>query len=131
MTARLEGKVALITGAGSGMGRAAAELFAREGARVVITDVVDDSGNAAVAAVRAAGGDATYVRADVSSAHDHPPPAVIVPAPTAPTEPADPTPLPARCCASGPAETLERSTGLSLISISRACGSVARPGSRR
>ena len=70
MTARLEGKVALITGAGSGMGRAAAELFAREGARVVITDVVDDAGNAVVAAVRAAGGDATYVRADVSSWSD-------------------------------------------------------------
>jgi NAD(P)-dependent dehydrogenase (short-subunit alcohol dehydrogenase family) len=70
MTPRLEGKVALITGAGSGMGRAAAELFASEGARVVITDVVDDAGNAAVAAVRAAGGDATYVRADVSSWSD-------------------------------------------------------------
>ncbi len=70
MTARLEGKVALITGAGSGMGRAAAELFAREGARVVVTDVVDDAGNAAVAGVRAAGGDATYVRADVSSWSD-------------------------------------------------------------
>ena len=48
------------------MGRAAAELFAREGARVVVTDVVDDAGNATVDAVRAAGGDATYVRADVS-----------------------------------------------------------------
>jgi NAD(P)-dependent dehydrogenase (short-subunit alcohol dehydrogenase family) len=70
MTARLEGKVALITGAGSGMGRAAAELFASEGARVVISDVVDDAGNAAVAGVRAAGGDATYVRADVSSWSD-------------------------------------------------------------
>ena len=67
MTGRLEGKVALITGAGSGMGRAAAELFASEGARVVVTDVVDDAGNATVAAVRAAGGDATYVRADVST----------------------------------------------------------------
>ena len=66
MTKRLDGKVALITGAGSGMGRAAAELFASEGARVVATDVVDDAGNATVAAVRAAGGDATYVRADVS-----------------------------------------------------------------
>ena len=66
MTGRLDGKVALITGAGSGMGRAAAELFASEGARVVVTDVVDDGGNATVAAVRAAGGDATFVRADVS-----------------------------------------------------------------
>jgi NAD(P)-dependent dehydrogenase (short-subunit alcohol dehydrogenase family) len=70
MTGRLEGKVALITGAGSGMGRSAAELFASEGARVVVTDVVDDAGNATVAAVRGAGGDATYVRADVSRAAD-------------------------------------------------------------
>ena len=52
------------------MGRAAAELFASEGARVVVTDVVDDAGNATVAAVRAAGGDATYVRADVSRWRD-------------------------------------------------------------
>jgi NAD(P)-dependent dehydrogenase (short-subunit alcohol dehydrogenase family) len=66
MTRRLEGKVALITGAGSGMGRAAAELFASEGAKVVVTDVADDGGNATVDAVRAAGGEATYVRADVS-----------------------------------------------------------------
>jgi NAD(P)-dependent dehydrogenase (short-subunit alcohol dehydrogenase family) len=70
MTGRLDGKVALITGSGSGMGRAAAELFAREGAKVVVTDVVDDAGNATVAAVRAAGGDATYVRADVSQWSD-------------------------------------------------------------
>jgi NAD(P)-dependent dehydrogenase (short-subunit alcohol dehydrogenase family) len=66
MTGRLAGKVALITGAGSGMGRAAAELFAREGAQVVVTDVVDEGGNATVDAVRAAGCEATYVRADVS-----------------------------------------------------------------
>ncbi len=70
MTARLAGKVALITGAGSGMGRAAAELFASEGARVVVTDVVDDAGNTTIEAIRAAGGDATYVRADVSKAAD-------------------------------------------------------------
>jgi NAD(P)-dependent dehydrogenase (short-subunit alcohol dehydrogenase family) len=70
MTGRLDGKVALITGSGSGMGRSAAELFAREGAKVVVTDVVDDAGNDAVEAVRAAGGEATYVRADVSSADD-------------------------------------------------------------
>ena len=63
---RLDGKVALITGAGSGMGRAAAELFAREGARVVITDVVDEAGTAAVDAITQAGGQAAYVRADVS-----------------------------------------------------------------
>ena len=67
MTGRLEGKVALITGAGSGMGRAAAELFASEGARVVVTDV-DRRRRATttVAAVRAAGGDATFVRANVA-----------------------------------------------------------------
>ena len=70
MSARLAGKVALITGAGSGMGRAAAELFAAEGAQVVVTDIVDAAGNATMAAVRAAGGDATYVRADVAQWDD-------------------------------------------------------------
>ena len=44
MTARLEGRVALITGAGSGMGRCAAELFAAEGARVVVSDVDEAAG---------------------------------------------------------------------------------------
>jgi NAD(P)-dependent dehydrogenase (short-subunit alcohol dehydrogenase family) len=70
MTDRLAGKVALITGAASGMGRAAAELFAGEGARVVVCDLVDEAGNATVDAVRAAGGDATFVRADVSQWND-------------------------------------------------------------
>jgi NAD(P)-dependent dehydrogenase (short-subunit alcohol dehydrogenase family) len=70
MTGRLDGKVALITGAGSGMGRAAAELFAAEGAPVVVTDVLESAGNEAVAAVRAAGGEATFVRADVSQWRD-------------------------------------------------------------
>ena len=67
---RLEGKVALITGAGSGMGRAASELFGREGARVIVTDVDERGGNETVDAVRAAGGDATFVRADVAEWSD-------------------------------------------------------------
>jgi len=70
MTARLEGRVALITGAGSGMGRCAAELFAAEGARVVVSDVDEAGGNDTVAAVRAAGGDATFVRANVAEWSD-------------------------------------------------------------
>jgi NAD(P)-dependent dehydrogenase (short-subunit alcohol dehydrogenase family) len=70
VSGRLEGKVALITGAGSGMGRAAAELFAGEGAKIVITDVDENAGNEAEAAVRSAGGDATFVRANVAEWSD-------------------------------------------------------------
>jgi NAD(P)-dependent dehydrogenase (short-subunit alcohol dehydrogenase family) len=70
MTGRLENKVALITGAGSGMGREAAALFAQEGARVVVVDVIDDDGEKTVENVRSAGGEATFVRADVSSWDD-------------------------------------------------------------
>lgn len=67
---RLDGKVALITGAGSGMGRAAAELFAAEGARVVVADLSADAAEESVAAIRAAGGEAEPVRADVSRPDD-------------------------------------------------------------
>ncbi len=67
---RLDGKVTIITGGGSGMGRTAAELFAREGARVVVADFSEVSGEAAAAAVRAAGGQATFVKADVSNEAD-------------------------------------------------------------
>jgi NAD(P)-dependent dehydrogenase (short-subunit alcohol dehydrogenase family) len=67
---RLDGKVALITGAGSGMGRCAAELFASEGARLVVADYAEDAGNATVDAITGAGGEATFVRADVSQAAD-------------------------------------------------------------
>src|SRR3954463_9624209 len=67
---RLEGKVALITGAAGGMGKVAAELFAREGARVVVADVLDDDGDATAQGIRDGGGEAVYVHSDVSSAAD-------------------------------------------------------------
>ena len=67
---RLDGKVTIITGGGSGMGRTAAELFAKEGARVVVADFSEASGEAVVAGVQAAGGEATFVKADVSNEAD-------------------------------------------------------------
>lgn len=67
---RLDGKVALITGAGSGMGRAAAELFAVEGACVVVADLSARAAEEAVATIRASGGEAEPVCADVSKADD-------------------------------------------------------------
>jgi NAD(P)-dependent dehydrogenase (short-subunit alcohol dehydrogenase family) len=67
---RLQGKVALITGAGSGIGRESAVLFASEGASIVVVDLNDKGGRETVAAVEGAGGHAVYVHADVSSAGD-------------------------------------------------------------
>ena len=67
---RLDGKVALITGGGSGMGMVASKLFASEGARVVITDVADDAGEAVATEIAASGADAIYVHADVSDEAD-------------------------------------------------------------
>jgi NAD(P)-dependent dehydrogenase (short-subunit alcohol dehydrogenase family) len=67
---RLDGKVTIITGGGSGMGKVAADLFAKEGARVVVSDVSEAAGEAVVAAVKAAGGEASFVRADVSNEDD-------------------------------------------------------------
>ena len=67
---KLDGKVALITGAGSGMGRATALLFSIEGARVVVADRVPDGGRETVRMISEAKGEAVFVEVDVSSAAD-------------------------------------------------------------
>jgi NAD(P)-dependent dehydrogenase (short-subunit alcohol dehydrogenase family) len=67
---RLEDKVALITGAGSGIGRETTLLFTREGASVVVVDVNDAAGQETVSMVQAQGGQASYVHADISQAAD-------------------------------------------------------------
>ncbi|MCL5965184.1 MAG: glucose 1-dehydrogenase [Deinococcus sp.] len=67
---RLNDKVALITGAGSGIGRETALLFAQEGAAIVVADVNDTGGQETARMISGAGGRATYVHADVSRASD-------------------------------------------------------------
>jgi NAD(P)-dependent dehydrogenase (short-subunit alcohol dehydrogenase family) len=67
---RLKDKVALITGGSSGIGRETALLFAQEGAAVVVADVNDSAGQETVGMIESAGGQAVYVRADVSKAAD-------------------------------------------------------------
>ncbi|HXN85172.1 MAG TPA: glucose 1-dehydrogenase [Candidatus Binataceae bacterium] len=70
MAGILEGKVALITGAGSGIGRATSKIFAREGAKLVLADVVEDAGLQTLAMVGDTGRDAVFIKADVSNASD-------------------------------------------------------------
>ena len=63
---RLQGKVAFITGAGSGIARAAALLFTQEGAKVAIAELKPELGRASEQAVRAAGGEAVFIETDVT-----------------------------------------------------------------
>ena len=67
MAGMLDGKVSLITGAGSGIGRATARIFAREGARLVLADVADEGGNETLKMVKDAGAQGLYVRCDVAN----------------------------------------------------------------
>ena len=67
---RLQGKVALISGAANGMGEAEAKLFAQEGAKVVVADLLEAEGRQVVADITAAGGEARFVRLDVTSEED-------------------------------------------------------------
>ena len=70
MAGLTEGKIVLVTGAGSGIGRATALVFAREGAKVVVADIVVEGGQETVQQIEAAGGEAIFVKADVSQAAD-------------------------------------------------------------
>jgi NAD(P)-dependent dehydrogenase (short-subunit alcohol dehydrogenase family) len=68
MAGRVDGKIALVTGGGSGIGRATALTFAREGAKVVVADVVVEGGEDTVGQIKAAGGEAMFVKTDVARA---------------------------------------------------------------
>jgi NAD(P)-dependent dehydrogenase (short-subunit alcohol dehydrogenase family) len=70
MAGRVAGKVALVTGGSSGIGRATAQIFAREGAKVVVADVGVESGEETVRLIQAAGGEAVFIKTDVAQAAD-------------------------------------------------------------
>jgi NAD(P)-dependent dehydrogenase (short-subunit alcohol dehydrogenase family) len=67
---RLEGKVALISGSANGMGETEARLFAREGAKVVVADVLEEQGQQVAASIVEAGGEAQFIRLDVTNEDD-------------------------------------------------------------
>src|SRR5881227_2130619 len=67
---RLQDKVAIVTGAASGMGAATSVLFAREGAKVIVADVLEEEGKAVAAAIESNRGEARFQRLDVSSEKD-------------------------------------------------------------
>ena len=66
----IDGGVAIVTGAGSGIGRETALRFADEGARVVVADVVEDGGHETVELIEQDGGEATFVHTDVTKQDD-------------------------------------------------------------
>lgn len=66
----LTGKVAIVTGAASGIGQAIAELYAKEGAQVIVSDIQDELGEAVVVGIRERGGQATYFHCDISKAEE-------------------------------------------------------------
>ena len=70
MKTRFEGKSVIVTGAGSGIGRATALAFAAEGARLILSDVTESSGQATVAAAQKLGAEAEFIQADVARAAD-------------------------------------------------------------
>ena len=63
---RLDGEVITVTGVGSGTGRASAILFAKEGAKAVAADRISETGERTTSMIRQSGGEAAFVRADVS-----------------------------------------------------------------
>jgi NAD(P)-dependent dehydrogenase (short-subunit alcohol dehydrogenase family) len=67
----LDQKVAIITGAGSGIGKATAELFAKEGAKVIVSDINEEHGKSVVEEIKNKGGEAIFVKADSSKAEDN------------------------------------------------------------
>nr|WP_314499875.1 glucose 1-dehydrogenase [uncultured Chryseobacterium sp.] len=64
----LDNKVALVTGAGSGIGLAIAQSYAKEGAKVIVSDINEEHGNQAVEKIKSEGGEASFVKADTSDA---------------------------------------------------------------
>ena len=70
MAGLVQDKIALVTGGGSGIGRATALTFAREGAKVVVADIVVTGGEETVQLIQAAGGESIFVKADMANASD-------------------------------------------------------------